>query len=1085
MAVNTQKFLPGSTGTQKALPQAKTSSITLTPSDKKGSDIIHVKTIQIAKLLKGTLAADKKKLTDKKKEASQERKQDAETKLEKKPDPKKKLMMPKVLPKMGFLDWIKNYIGNILLGYFAVRMVDHLPTLMEAFKGIVAVGEFIINIGGDLLNGLVSFIDWGDQAYEATRGFIKTIGGESFLGAFDKFSGVVGTVIETLIMTSIALASQGDQVMDIAGDFVGDWMKKRAAQQVVQQGVTTATSSATTTASTAGTATGIGAAATAAVVAGAGLLASALGEGAFQLRKIAQGPIEETQKKFDKANWLDPRKYFYGATLVGQKMLLGPIAALGFILDIIGAPFRYAIELLRMPFLDEEGKKKQAHNLAKFDARIREDFRKGLNMLTLGFAFKEKGQFGNIYGNKAAQTEMMSKMASGGKTGRRKRVKRRKKPVMRRIMSSQLNPGSAVGGKKKIDKLIPNTDNPPGKIRDERAWWDPMGIFGTGKDDEKPKTTIKKPADPMGYVEKVYSNVSDTKFFGPIMSIAVKTVAGEKATNLDYRNIGIGLNNWMYSTFGDAVQAHAEGGEVRANAFLGGKNLTKVIEKSVKGTVDHALDSSITDLKKELNRADLGGDTDGSYESSDQPGDQGGFGPRGYMIGPAGTSGDKLTMARNLMRDLGLTEAQAAGIVGNMAAESGVENGRPQGSRPGVKAPLVVDGKTGYGLVQWTSQGRQQRLWDFAKSKGYDMSKPLSMDIEYQFFLKEFQGRYAPVLKQIRKAKNVKSASTIFMQQYEIPAGYRTEAKIMERYNMSQPIYEKLSSGQGTATEGAGQFIPSEGQTPSQSKGTKAGSVSVSNYGFAMRPAIPGLTARDWHMGQDVSASPTNSQLIAFNPGIIQDVNWHSGYGNYINWKDTKTGLYNFYAHMQQSARGNFRAGQSVAAGTVLGLQGTTGTSTGPHLHWEVSTTPGGGGREKMPIRGRGPNRKDAVGRLAPLSKYDSKAPFGFALGGFTKSGAHEALLGEKGREFVMDADSTAAIEKTFPGLLSKLNRSTYHTTISTLRNYAEYEFGSRQEVVVEPEIITVPIPMPGSGGGGILPTGTATGTDPAAELNR
>ncbi len=334
---------------------------------------------------------------------------------------------------MGFLDWIKNYIGNILLGYFAVRMVDHLPTLMEAFKGIVAVGEFIINIGGDLLNGLVSFIDWGYQAYDATRGFIKNIGGDSFLGAFDKFSGVVGTVIETLIMASIAIASQGDQVMDIAGDFIGDWVKQRAAQQVVQQGATAATSSATaggTTASTAGTATGMGAAATAAVVAGAGLLASALGEGAFQLRKMAKGPIEETQKKFDKANWLDPRKYFYGATLVGQKMLLGPIAALGFILDIIGAPFRYAIELLRMPFLDEEGKKKQAHNLAKFDARIREDFRKGLNMLTLGFAFKEKGQFGNIYGNKDAQTEMMSKMpemAGGGKAS-----KKPKKPKITR-----------------------------------------------------------------------------------------------------------------------------------------------------------------------------------------------------------------------------------------------------------------------------------------------------------------------------------------------------------------------------------------------------------------------------------------------------------------------------------------------------------------------------------------------------------------------------------------------------------------------------------------------------------------------------
>ena len=46
----------------------------------------------------------------------------------------------------------------------------------------------------------------------------------------------------------------------------------------------------------------------------------------------------------------------------------------------------------------EEDKVKQAGNLAKFDARIREDFRKALNMLTLGLAFKEKGSFGNIYG---------------------------------------------------------------------------------------------------------------------------------------------------------------------------------------------------------------------------------------------------------------------------------------------------------------------------------------------------------------------------------------------------------------------------------------------------------------------------------------------------------------------------------------------------------------------------------------------------------------------------------------------------------------------------------------------------------------
>ena len=94
-----------------------------------------------------------------------------------------------------------------------------------------------------------------------------------------------------------------------------------------------------------------------------------------------------------------------------------------------------------------------------------------------------------------------------------------------------------------------------------------------------------------------------------------------------------------------------------------------------------------------------------------------------------------------------------------------------------------------------------------------------------------------------------------------------------------------------------------------------------------------------------------------------------------------------------------------------------------------------------------------------------------YRKGGLTKSGAHYAIIGERGREFVMDADSTAAIEKTFPGLLSKLNRSTYHTTISALRNYAQYEMGAGQEVSVEPQFIPVPVPVGGSsnkGSGGI-----------------
>ena len=82
MAINTQKFLPGSGSAPKALPQSNVAIVKVTPSDKKNFNTIRVKTVQVDKLLKGTLAADKKELDDKKRLASQKRKDDNEGKLE-------------------------------------------------------------------------------------------------------------------------------------------------------------------------------------------------------------------------------------------------------------------------------------------------------------------------------------------------------------------------------------------------------------------------------------------------------------------------------------------------------------------------------------------------------------------------------------------------------------------------------------------------------------------------------------------------------------------------------------------------------------------------------------------------------------------------------------------------------------------------------------------------------------------------------------------------------------------------------------------------------------------------------------------
>jgi hypothetical protein len=753
------------------------SNIVLSKKSIKGIEGIKINVIKIEDILKGSLALDKKQLDDKKKATSRKRKEDIETKLETKPNVESggKVKLP-AAPRMGILDFIKNFIGNVLLGYFAVRLIKHLPKIMPILKFLGGAADFIINTGGFLLNGLATFLDIGYKAYDATRGFLKSFGGENFVKVFDAFNGAVGSVIEAAIIASIALASQGkDGVLDIGMDLLKDRLLGQGAQAATQAATSSSASAAagggaSTAGGTAAQAGGLGVGAVAAVVAGAGLLSSALGEGAFQVRKFAVKPIQKLEN--DQKNDKNPfTRFGRGVALNMIRPLFGLFQAVGVLLDIVGAPFRYAIELLRYPFLSEEDKVKQAGNLAKFDARIREDFRKALNMLTLGLAFKEKGSFGNIYGNQGAQKEMMGKMAGGGITRGGK---------------------SAGGVKRTVSK----------------------GKYKRVLTPQKPsKTELKTEAftKPENKTLKESTEELDkTKYFGPILAVSSKIMNNEEPTDRDYQNVGLGINLLIAKGIqdkqlkGGIVAKFAGGGlvdpDVLSAAETGG-DISNWVAKAFRGAIETGAQKTMRLMKemREKKKTESGGGGGGDDGGGD------------FEAGPAGTSGDKLTMARNLMRDLGLTADQAAGIVGNMAAESGVENARVQGSRPGEKGVLKVDGKTGYGIVQWTSQGRQQALADYAKSRGADLSKPLSMDIEYQFFLKEFKGKYGHVLSQLKQAKDVKTASTIFMQQYEVPAGYKTEAKIMERYNMSKPVYDKLALGQGKATEGAGTYIPSSG----------------------------------------------------------------------------------------------------------------------------------------------------------------------------------------------------------------------------------------------------------------------------------
>ena len=87
------------------------------------------------------------------------------------------------------------------------------------------------------------------------------------------------------------------------------------------------------------------------------------------------------------------------------------------------------------------------------------------------------------------------------------------------------------------------------------------------------------------------------------------------------------------------------------------------------------------------------------------------------------------------------------------------------------------------------------------------------------------------------------------------------------------------------------------------------------------------------HKGIDFAA-PTGTPVLASGDGAVELAGRAGGYGNYIRIRHTadhKTA----YAHLSGYARG-IKTGVNVTQGQVIGYVGSTGRSTGPHLHYEI-----------------------------------------------------------------------------------------------------------------------------------------------------
>ncbi|MCW6533864.1 M23 family metallopeptidase [Sphingomonas lycopersici] len=113
----------------------------------------------------------------------------------------------------------------------------------------------------------------------------------------------------------------------------------------------------------------------------------------------------------------------------------------------------------------------------------------------------------------------------------------------------------------------------------------------------------------------------------------------------------------------------------------------------------------------------------------------------------------------------------------------------------------------------------------------------------------------------------------------------------------------------------------------------------TSGFGARFHPL---LNERRAHLGIDLAAA-TGSPIVATSPGVVSAQGWYGGYGDLVVINHGG-GVETRYGHMSRS---NVVAGQHVQRGDVIGYVGSTGLSTGPHLHYEVRI----GGQPVDPIR--------------------------------------------------------------------------------------------------------------------------------------
>ncbi|CTQ58077.1 Glycyl-glycine endopeptidase ALE-1 precursor [Roseibium album] len=159
-----------------------------------------------------------------------------------------------------------------------------------------------------------------------------------------------------------------------------------------------------------------------------------------------------------------------------------------------------------------------------------------------------------------------------------------------------------------------------------------------------------------------------------------------------------------------------------------------------------------------------------------------------------------------------------------------------------------------------------------------------------------------------------------------------------------------------TSDDGVTDFYDASGQSAKKFLVRKPVNGGKFRSGFGMR-RHPILKYTRMHRGVDWSAS-RGTPIIAAGNGSVIKAGWASGYGRRVELRHTN-GYVTTYSHMTSFGKG-IREGTRVTQGQIIGYVGSTGLSTGPHLHYEVLVN----GRYVDPMRIKLPKGRTLDGEM-------------------------------------------------------------------------------------------------------------------------